>query len=332
MTQTACIVLAAGKGTRMKSDQPKVMHKVAGRSLLGHVLSAANDTGAVRHCVVCGPDMDDVAAEARRFAPDAAIAVQTDRLGTGHAVKMAKEALGDFDGTILILYGDVPLTKPETLKELADMVDQDMPLAVLGFEAVDPHGYGRMITGADGTLVAIREELDANETERKITLCNSGIMAVTAQNLWGLLDRLSNDNANGEYYLTDIVGLNVADGQKAGISVCDEVEVGGVNDRGQLAGKEAVLQHRKRLEVTANGATLVAPETVFFSIDTIIGRDVVIEPFVVFGTGVEISDDVTIESFCRLSNVLIDKGSVVAAGQIIDGCDRPSENKNSSRS
>ncbi len=238
MTKTACIVLAAGKGSRMKSDLPKVMHKVAGRTLLGHVLSAANETGVESYCVVCGPDMAVVEQEAKVFAPGAVIALQTDRLGTGHAVSMAKTALENFSGTVLILYGDVPLIKAQTLKNLAGMVNDKMPLAVLGFTATDPKGYGRLLCDNNGYLQTIREELDASDEERQVDLCNSGIMAVNSSSLWSLLDRIDNDNANKEYYLTDIVGLTVNDGQKVGVAVCEETEVAGVNDRAQLAAME----------------------------------------------------------------------------------------------
>lgn len=311
MTETACIVLAAGKGTRMKSDLPKVMHKVAGRSLLGHVLTTANEIGASRYCVVCGPDMAAVEKEAQSFAPGAVLARQTDRLGTGHAVSMAKQALEDFSGTILILYGDVPLVQGKSLQNLAKMVSKDMPLAVLGFHAEDPKGYGRLLRNEAGYLLAIREELDASEEERKIDLCNSGIMAVSARALWPLLDRLTNDNANNEYYLTDIVGLTVDDGHKVGVVTCREAEVAGINDRVQLAAMEQVFQTRLRLDAMVNGATLVAPETVFFSADTRLGRDVVVEPHVVFGPGVDVADGATIHSFSHLEQAKVGSDALV---------------------
>lgn len=311
MSNTACIVLAAGKGTRMKSDMPKVMHKVAGRSLLGHVLTAANETGAERHCVICGPEMPEVEQEVLDYAAGAEIALQVDRLGTGHAVSMAKDALGDFSGTILILYGDVPLIQPETLAELTAMISKDMALAVLGFKTNNPTGYGRLLCDDNGHLQAIREEKDANDEERKIDLCNSGIMAVSSDDLWTLLDGVGNDNANGEYYLTDIVGLSVAAGKKVGVAVCGEGEVAGINDRVQLAAMEQVFQSKLRLKAMRNGATLIAPETVFLSADTKIGRDVVIEPNVFCAPGVEISDNVVVHGFCHLADAKIGDGAVI---------------------
>ncbi len=311
MSDIACIILAAGKGTRMRSDLPKVLHKVAGRSLLGHVLTAASGTGATQHCVVGGPDMPEVEKEVKSFAPEAHIALQRDRLGTGHAVSMAKPALAEFSGTILILYGDVPLIQPETLKTLTDKVSNDMPLVVLGFSAANPKGYGRLLCDDSGFLLAIREELDATETERKVDLCNSGIMAVSSDELWSLLDNIGNDNANKEFYLTDIVGLTVAAGKKVGVTICEESEVAGINDRVQLAAMEQVFQHRLRHKVMANGATLIAPETVFLSADTKIGQDVVIEPHVFIAPGVEISDKVVVHGFCHLADAKIGEGAVI---------------------
>ena len=311
MTKLACIVLAAGKGTRMKSKHPKVMHKVAGRSLLGHVLTAATDTGACHHCVICGPDMAQVEAEAATYAPNVRVARQMDRLGTGHAVSMAKEVLADFSGTILILYGDVPLIQPDSLKQLAQMVNDELPLAVLGFTAENPKGYGRLLCDLQGHLQAIREELDASDDERKVNLCNSGIMAVKSDALWQLLDNIGNDNANQEYYLTDIVGLTVSGGKKVGVSRCDEAQVAGINDRMQLASMEQVFQTHLRENAMRNGATLISPQTVFFSADTKIGRDVTIEPHVFMASGVEIDDDVTIHAFCHLADCKIGRGALI---------------------
>jgi len=311
MTKTACIILAAGKGTRMKSDLPKVMHKVAGRSLLGHVLTAANATGATQQCVVCGPDMPEVAKETAIYAPNANIALQTDRLGTGHAVSMAKSALTEFSGTILILYGDVPLIQPQTLQKLSDMVSDEMPLAVLGFTSANPTGYGRLLCDSSGYLEAIREERDASDQERQIDLCNSGIMAIKAQTLWPLLEKIDNNNANKEYYLTDIVGLTVDAEKKVGVAMCEEAEVAGINDRMQLAAMEQVFQAHLRSQAMQNGATLIAPETVFFSADTKIGRDVIIEPNVFFGPGVEIADNVVVHGFCHIAETKIGQGALI---------------------
>ncbi len=311
MTKTACIVLAAGKGTRMKSDKPKVLHKVAGRSLLGHVMTAARQTGASQHCVVCGPAMADVEQEVAVWASNAKIALQNQRLGTGHAVSMAKSALSGFSGIILILYGDVPLIQAKTLQTLTGMVNKDMPLAVLGFTAADPQGYGRLLCDQHGHLQAIREELDASQQEREVDLCNSGIMAVVADELWTLLDQLGNDNANQEFYLTDIVGLTAAAGKKIGVAICDESQVAGINDRAQLAAMEQIFQNRLRRQAMDNGATLISPETVFLSADTQIGRDVVIEPHVFIAPGVEIADNVIVHGFCHLADAKIGEGAVI---------------------
>lgn len=311
MTSTACVILAAGKGTRMQSDLPKVLHKIAGRSLVGHVLTTATALGADRFCVVAGPGMDNVAAETAKFAPQAEIVTQHDRLGTGHAVSMAKPALNGFSGKILILYGDVPLTSVNTLTKLMALLDGTTAMAVLGFEAQNPTGYGRLLLDKDGSLREIREELDASESEKRVTLCNSGIMAVDAGLLWSGLDKLDNANANGEFYLTDIVAIAVAGGQKVGVSVCPETEVAGINDRVQLAKMEAVVQNRLRTDAMLAGVTLTVPETVFLSADAQIGHDVVIEPHVHIGSAVKIAPGATIKSFSTLSHCEVAQGAII---------------------
>lgn len=298
MTDIAIVVLAAGKGTRMKSALPKVMHRVAGRSLLGHVLHAARSLEPTEAVVVVGPGMDDVAAEARRFFPEAACAVQADRRGTAHAVSMAREALQHFRGTVLVLYGDVPLISPQSLHTLVELAEDSM--AVLGFEAENPHGYGRLLLDAGGSVVSIREELDASASERAIRLCNSGIIAISSASLWELLPGIGNANAKGEYYLTDLVECAARGGLTCRLAVCAEAEVAGVNDRTQLAGIEATLQTTYRRQHMLNGVTLVSPETVYFSADTQIGQDVVIEPHVVFGPGVKVEEGVTVQAFSHI--------------------------------
>lgn len=308
MNELSVVVLAAGKGTRMKSGLPKVLHKVAGLSLLGHALHAVRELAPSRTVIVSGPDMDNVAAEARRIIPGAAIAIQAERHGTGHAVAMAKAALGGFSGTVLMLYGDVPLIEAETLRRLTALVAGGLPMAVLGFEAADPHGYGRLLRSSPERVVAIREELEATLEEKRVTLCNSGVIAISSEALWATLPKIGNGNAKGEYYLTDLVELVAQAGQACGLTVCPEAEVAGVNDRVQLAAIEATLQQRYRRRHMLNGATLVAPETVHFSADTVLGRDVVIEPHVVFGPGVSIGDGVEIMAFSHL------EGASVAAG------------------
>ncbi len=309
MSELAIIVLAAGRGTRMNSDLPKVLHRAAGRSLLGHVLHAANELSPFRVIIVHGPDMDNVAAAARSVFPEASLAVQADRLGTGHAVSMALTALEGFSGKVLILYGDVPLIQASSLKQLTDLVSAEMPMAVLGFEAANPFGYGRLIRDPAGSITAIREQLDATPQERQITLCNSGIIAISAPLLNQLLPKLANTNAKGEYYLTDLVELCTASGRTCGLATCPEAEVAGVNDRVQLSAIEATLQAGYRQKHMLNGATLMAPQSVFFSADTEIGRDVVIEPNVVFGPGVTVGDGVEILAFSHIEGAVIGQGA-----------------------
>ncbi|MBL8906526.1 MAG: bifunctional UDP-N-acetylglucosamine diphosphorylase/glucosamine-1-phosphate N-acetyltransferase GlmU, partial [Rhizobiales bacterium] len=309
MSEIAIIVLAAGLGTRMRSELPKVLHKAAGRSLLGHVLTAARELNPARCVVVCGPGKEDLSGEAKRHAPGAEMVTQAERRGTGHAVSMAESKLKDFTGTILILYGDVPLIEAATLSALAEQVGDAQPLAVLGFEAANPKGYGRLLRGADGSVKAIREELDASPEERLITLCNSGILAVDAGLLWRLLAAVRPNNAKGEIYLTDIAELCVAEGRRVGLSVCPEQQVQGVNTRAQLARIEAILQERYRALALDGGATMIAPDTIFFSADTRIGHDVVIEPFVVFGPGVTVGNNVHILAFSHIEGASIEAGA-----------------------
>jgi len=311
MANIACVILGAGKGTRMKSNHPKVMHQVAGRSLLGHVITAANETNAQRHCIICGPDMPQMEAEAKTFAPEATLAIQKDRLGTGHAVLMAKDALIDFEGTILILYGDVPLIQSETLKNLASLISTDMPLAVLGFETTTPKGYGRLVQNDLGNLIAIVEEKDASNEQRNIELCNSGIMAVDSKSLWPLLEKLDNKNAAQEYYLTDIVRHCVEQNKQVGIAVCGPEEVAGINDRRQLADMEQVFQNKLRSAAMESGVTMVSPQSIYLSADTIFGIDVTIEPNVFFGKGVSVGDNATIYANCHIVETSIGEGALI---------------------
>ena len=308
MTELAVIVLAAGMGTRMKSTLPKVLHKAAGRSLLGHVLHAAKAIGADKVVVVHGPGHDAVKKEASKVLADCVFAEQTDRKGTGHAVLMAENALDTFNGTVLILYGDVPLIQPETLTALLATLDAGHPMAVLGFNAANPFGYGRLLKQG-GTVTAIREQKDATEAERGITLCNSGIIAIAAKQLWPILKQLTPANAQGEYYLTDVVELMAKAGHPCALSLCDEAEVAGVNDRLQLSIIEAEFQRRLRRSAMLDGATLLAPETVYFSADTKIGKDVIIEPNVFFGPNVTIGDEVEILASSHLEGAIVAKGA-----------------------
>ena len=276
------IVLAAGEGTRMRSAQPKVLHEIAGRSMLAHVLAAVGAAGAGRVAVVIGPDRDDVAREAREVSPGAEVFVQQERLGTAHAVLAAESALRQGAEDVVVAFADTPLVEAATFAKLREPLADGVGIAVLGFEARDPTGYGRLIMEGD-RLVAIREEQDATDAERRIRLCNAGLMALSGEIALEALRRIGNDNAKGEYYLTDAVATVIAMGGKAVAVTASEDEVQGVNDRAQLAAAERVMQERLRRAAMAAGATLIAPETVFFSHDTAIGRDVLIEPNVVFG-------------------------------------------------
>ncbi len=304
----AVVVLAAGKGTRMRSDFPKVLHRAAGRTLLSHVLHSAAEAKPQRTVVISGPDMPEVALEARHVVADAVVATQEKRQGTAHAVGIAKEGLKGFDGTVLVLYGDVPLIRAETIAALAQAVSEESPLAVLGFRAANPTGYGRLIQNRSGKLIAIREELDTTVDERRIDLCNSGFIAIKARLLWELLPRIGNDNAKHEYYLTDLVGLTVAEGKSVALAECPEAEVHGVNTRVQLAQIEGLLQARYRQNAMDNGATLIDPPSVFLCADTEIGKDVTIEPHVVIGPEVRIGDNVEILAFSHIEGASIADG------------------------
>jgi bifunctional UDP-N-acetylglucosamine pyrophosphorylase/glucosamine-1-phosphate N-acetyltransferase len=309
MSETALIVLAAGQGTRMKSTLPKVLHKAAGRSLLGHALAAAAEVQPGHTVVVVGPGMEPVEKEAQRFIPGTRIALQPQQNGTAGAVSAAKSALAGFSGTIIVLYGDVPLVKPQTIMAMAQAVTADTPLAILGFRAADPRGYGRLILSASGMIGAIREELDATPEEREINLCNSGIISIDSNLLWRLLSKVGNDNAKGEYYLTDLIEIAATEGLSCGLIECPEQEVMGVNTRKQLAQVERRLQEKYRDAAMAGGATLIAPETVFFSADTKVGSDVVVEPHVFFGPGVEIGNNVSILAFSHIEGAKIADGA-----------------------
>ena len=309
MSDIALIVLAAGKGTRMKSALPKVMHRAAGRTLLGHVLAAAAGLSPKRAVVVVGPEMDAVGLEAQRYFPGCNVVIQQERQGTAHAVSMAKAGLEGFSGTILVLYADVPLIQTASLSALAGKLDKKTPVAILGFEAADPYGYGRLLKAKNGSVRAIREELDASPQERKIRLCNSGILSVNSSTLWKLLPQIKNKNAKREYYLTDLVELAAKAGLQVGLAICPETEVAGVNDRVQLATIEAELQAQYRRNAMLGGATLVAPGTVYFSADSKIGMDVVIEPNVFFGPGVNIGDNVHILANSHLEGASISSGA-----------------------
>lgn len=302
------IVLAAGKGTRMKSARPKVLHEVGNRSMLGHVLSLVQRRGAGKLAVVVGPGMPQVEAAARAIEPNVAIYEQSEQRGTAHAVLAAREAIAGHTGTVLVLYADTPLLADESIGRLLGALDDGAGAAVMGFDAADPAGYGRLLTGSGGRLLAIREEKDASEAERAITFCNSGVMAFRGDGLLARLDRIGCNNAKGEFYLTDIVEILRHDGLECATVKCREDDVLGVNARDQLAAAEAIFQRRARTQAMADGATLIAPETVWFSFDTVLGRDVVVEPNVVFGPGVRVEDGCEIKANCYLEGAHIGAG------------------------
>ena len=311
-TPSLAIILAAGKGTRMKSELPKVMHKLAGATLLAHVMKATRAAGIDRTALVVGPGMEKVGAAASALDAKAEAFVQAKQLGTADAVKTARAAFEAFKGDVLVLYGDTPLLSAETLIRVRAELDAGADLVVIGFDATDPTGYGRLLLDERGGLAAIREEKDASDDERALTLCNSGIMAFrSAKTLLDLLGRIGNDNAKGEFYLTDAVALARGDRLEARIVLSDLEEVLGVNSRAQLAEAEAAMQRRLRVNAMGKGATLVAPDTVFLSHDTRIGRDVVIEPNVVIGPGVVIEDGATIRGFSHIEGARIGPGAII---------------------
>ncbi|ACL56815.1 bifunctional UDP-N-acetylglucosamine diphosphorylase/glucosamine-1-phosphate N-acetyltransferase GlmU [Methylobacterium nodulans] len=302
-----CVVLAAGKGTRMRSDLPKVLHPLAGRPMLGHVLAAVRAAGADAVAVVIEPGRADVAAAVEVAAPGAQVFPQAERLGTAHAVLAARPALEAGCDDVVIAFGDTPLIRPETLARLRAPLAEGAGVAVLAFEAADPTGYGRVLTDGD-RVVAICEEKDAGPEERRVSLSNAGLMALSGRLALDLLGRIGNANAAGEYYLPDAVALAVADGERVAVVPVEEAEAQGVNDRVQLAAAEAVIQARLRREAMLAGATLIAPETVFLSHDTRLGRDVVVEPHVVFGPGVVVGDGCTIHAFSHLEKTVLEPG------------------------
>ena len=307
--ETALIILAAGKGTRMNSDLPKVLHRVASAPMLEHAMAAGAMLGPRHTVVVAGHGADQVRAAATHFDEDAQVVEQTEQLGTAHAVAHARPALEGFDGMALVLYGDTPFVQPETLEKMQEALATH-DVVVLGFEAADPARYGRLVVQGD-TLKRIVEFKDASPEERTITLCNSGVVACKAELLFDLIDKVGNDNASEEYYLTDIIGLARAEGRSATVVTCTEAETMGVNSRGDLARAEAAFQARARALLMEDGVTLVAPETVFLSRDTYIGRDTVVEPNVVFGPNVTVESGSSIRAFSHLEGCHVSRGGVV---------------------
>ena len=304
---TALIILAAGQGTRMNSDLPKVLHKVAGAPLVHHAMAAGATLAPERVVVVAGHGAAAVEKAVRAYDETAAVVRQDQQLGTGHAVQQALPALEGFEGTVIVLYGDTPFIRAETLDA---MLVSGADVSVLGFVVADPGCYGRLIA-TDVALDRIVEFKDATETERAITLCNSGVVAVEARLLASLVAGLTNDNAAGEYYLTDIVAAARATGHSARVVTCDEAETMGVNTRAELARAEAAFQARARAEALETGVTMTAPESVFFALDTVVGRDATIGANVVFGPGVTVESGAEILPFCHFEGCHISRGARV---------------------
>jgi bifunctional UDP-N-acetylglucosamine pyrophosphorylase/glucosamine-1-phosphate N-acetyltransferase len=289
----------------MKSARPKVMHAIAGRPMLGHILAAASQAGSGRLAIVLGPNMNEARDYASKAASEAQFFEQTERKGTAHALLSARDALEDPADDVLVLYGDTPLMTAETLAKVRASLKEGAEIVVLGFRADDPSGYGRLILDDKGTLAAIREDRDATAEEKRIDLCNSGVMAFAGTHLPGLIDEIGNDNAKGEFYLTDAVELGREKGLKLAVIECPEAEVLGVNSRAELARAEALMQERLRAVALDGGVTMTAPETVFLSFDTVLGRDVTIEPNVVFGPRVSVGEGSRIRAFSHIEDAKI---------------------------
>jgi bifunctional UDP-N-acetylglucosamine pyrophosphorylase/glucosamine-1-phosphate N-acetyltransferase len=303
----AAIILAAGEGTRMRSKKPKVLHEIAGRAMIAHVLDAVRALGPAETVVVLAPGM---AAVAKAVAP-AAVAIQNEARGTGDAVHAAEQALSAEIGTVLVLFGDTPLVRAETLERLLAARKDGAAIVIAGMRPADPGAYGRLVGDGTGGVARIVEARDASPEEFAIPLCNGGIMAIDAERAFDLVGRIGCDNAKGEYYLTDIVAIARADGLSCAVVEMPAEDVLGVNTRAELAAAEAIMQQRLRARAMADGATLIAPETVFLSADTVFGRDVVVEPNVVFGPGVSVGDDARIRSFSHLDGAEIGTGAIV---------------------
>ncbi|MCB2087516.1 MAG: bifunctional UDP-N-acetylglucosamine diphosphorylase/glucosamine-1-phosphate N-acetyltransferase GlmU [Sphingomonadaceae bacterium] len=305
MSEIAAIILAAGKGTRMKSDLHKVLHPIAGRAMLDHLMASVAELEPARQVVVVGSGREQIEAAVTGRAETC---LQEPQLGTGHAVQQAEGALAGFSGDVLILYGDVPFVSADTMRAMIERLHgADNPaVVVLGFEPEDTLQYGRVIADQTGSIAKMVEFKDATEAERACRLCNSGLMAARSEDLFALLARVGNDNAQGEYYLPDIVNIAIADGRIcAAVTTADPDEVAGINSRAELAEAEGRWQQKRRAQAMADGVSLIAPETVFFSHDTVLGRDVTVEPNVVFGPGVTVADHVTIHAFSHLEGATL---------------------------
>lgn len=306
MTELAAIILAAGKGTRMKSDLHKVLHPIAGRPMLMHLMASVDALSPTKKVVVVGSGKSQLEAA---LAGSAELAVQEPQFGTGHAVQQARGALEGFEGDVLILYGDVPFVPTAMMQAMvARLIAPDAPaVVVLAFEPEDSTGYGRVIV-EDGRIIKMVEQKDATEAEKAVKLSNSGLMAVKARDLFPLLDRVTDDNAQKEYYLTDIVNIANEDGRICVAVTTEPYNVAGINSRVQLAEMEQAWQQRRRVQAMDDGVTLIAPETVWFAWDTQLGRDVLIEPNVFFGSGVSIADNVKIRANSHIEGAIIGSG------------------------
>lgn len=310
MTELTVIVLAAGEGTRMKSSQPKVLHKVGGLPIAGHVLRAAKGAGATSISIVTGPDHEAVRSAMAEIVPDVAFFEQAERKGTAHAAQMAERAYRDASGYVTVVYGDHPLLRSSDFQLITGRLDTGLDAAVLGFEPLDPTGYGRFITDGE-KLLAIREHKDATEDERRIGLCNACILGFKADVFRQLIDKVSNDNAQGEYYLTDLVELANAAGNTVGYAIAPEDNVMGVNDRSQLARAEDIFQRLRREDFMRAGVTLRDPSSTYFAFDTEIEPDVEIEPNVYFGPGVRVETGAKIRAFSHIEGAHVGPGAEV---------------------
>ena len=307
----AVVILAAGQGTRMRSDTHKVLHPIAGKALLMHLLDSVDRLGAEKRVVVVGKGRDQV--EKALNGRDVQIAHQVEQKGTAHAVQQAKDALASYDGAVLILYGDTPFVEAESLRRMLDRLDGNggPGVVVLASTPDDPLKYGRIILGEGDHIAKMVEYKDATEEERAVRLCNSGMMAVRAKDLFRWLEQVGNDNAAGEYYLPDVVNIAAAEGRDAVVIEADPYETAGVNSRAELAHLELDWQRRRREQALQDGATLIDPESVWFAADTKLGRDVTVEPHVVFGPGVEIADGATIKAFSHIEGATIATKAVI---------------------
>lgn len=301
----AVVILAAGQGTRMRSDTHKVLHPIASRPLLLHLLERVDALGADKRVVIVGKGREQV--EAAIAGRDVAVALQAEQKGTGHAVQQAAQALAGYDGPVLILYADTPFVEAETLRRMLDRLDGDdgPGVVVLASCPEDPLKYGRIILGDGDRIAKMVEYKDATEEERAVRLCNSGMMAIRARDLFRWLGKVGNDNAAGEYYLPDVVNIAASEGREAVVIEGDPYETAGVNSRAELAHLELEWQRRRREQVLHEGATLIDPESVWFAYDTKLGRDVTVEPHVVFGPGVQVADGATIHAFSHIEGAII---------------------------